>query len=101
MHVRYPWQAYEFEIQPFEEYNKGGVGQWAPVNGGYAKNDENEAQGASPLITATGLSSSTSYRFRVHTRHNHGVSRVSGISEVFTTGNLYFVRHSCRLLDGN
>lgn len=85
--ARHTPQAYDFEIQPFEESYTGDTGQWTPVSRGYTDNEEFETHDSSPLVTATGLSPSTSYRFRVRARHNHGISLVSGISEVFTTGN--------------
>lgn len=39
-----------------------------------------------PLVTATELSPSSSYRFRVRARYSNGLSLVSGVSELFTTG---------------
>lgn len=88
MNARHTPQAYDFEIQPFEDSSRGDTRQWVPVSRGYTDEEEAEAQDSSPLVTVTGLLPSTSYRFRVRVRHNNGISPVSDISEVFTTGNL-------------
>lgn len=84
-------QAFEFEIQPYDERNRGDTSQWTPVTRSAtdAEKEENGALDLSPLATATGLSPSTSYRFRVSGRYAHGIQTVSGISEVFTTGKLF------------
>lgn len=96
----YSTQAYEFEIQPYEEGNRGDTSRWTPVIRSSATDAENEGNGtlglSSPLVTATGLSPSTSYRFRVSGRHARGITMVSGISEVFTTGKGFFVLGYCR-----
>eukprot|EP00903_Cladosiphon_okamuranus_P009839 g9351.t2 len=78
-------EAYDFEIQPFEEGDRGDTGQWTSVSRQYIENQEFEPRDSSPLVTATGLSPATGYRFRVRARHNQEISLVSGISEVFTT----------------
>lgn len=90
MNPRHIPQAYDFEIQPFEESDRGDTGQWAPVSRENIENEQSETRDSSPLVTATGLSPSTSYRFRARARHSHGNSLVSGISEVFATGNERF-----------
>lgn len=88
-HVFFP-KAYELEIQPYEEGVGGATSLWAPVvqSDTGAENDDNRGRGASPLVTAAGLSPSTSYRFRVSGRNAHGARAVSGVSEVFTTGEV-------------
>lgn len=83
-------QAYEFEIQPYEEGKRGDTTLWTPVipSATDSQNEEKGALNLSPFVTATGLSPSTSYRFRVGERYAHGERTVSGISEVFTTGEV-------------
>jgi len=85
-------QAYEFEIQPYDEEEggvRGDTGRWTPVIRGDAGNEDGRVPlGLSPLATATGLSPSTGYRFRVRLRDARGTGPVSGVSEVFTTGRL-------------
>ncbi len=87
-------QGYEFEIQPHEEEEggvRGDTGRWTPVTleGGAQNEDGRGPLSLSPLATATGLSPSTGYRFRVRARHARGIGPVSGVSEVFTTGGFF------------
>lgn len=81
-------QAYEFEIQPYEEDGyRGDAALWTPVL--QKASDFEQGTGPidpSPLITATELSPSTTYRFRVRAWLADGVSTVSDVSEMFTTG---------------
>ncbi|CAM9278509.1 unnamed protein product, partial [Hapterophycus canaliculatus] len=80
--------AYEFEIQTYEEDgNRGDSTLWTPVLQNSHDFDEDVgAMDPSPIMTATNLSPSSSYRFRVRVRHAGGVSPVSDISEMFRTG---------------
>ncbi|CAM9161625.1 unnamed protein product [Ectocarpus fasciculatus] len=76
-------EAYEFEIQRHEDDRfRGDTTRWVPV----VPNADDSRDAAVPLVTATELSPSSSYRFRVRARHSNGLSLVSGVSELFTTG---------------
>lgn len=81
-------QGYEFEIQQHEDGgNRGDAALWTPVLRKLAISEEREGPvDLSPLVTATELSPSTSYRLRVRARHADGVSPTSDASEIFTTG---------------
>lgn len=76
-------QAYEFEVQRHEDDGyRGDTTRWIPV----LTHADDNSDAAVPLATATELSPSSSYHFRVRARHSNGLSLVSGVSEPFTTG---------------
>lgn len=83
-----PSQAYEFDIQPYDESDQGDTSQWISVV------RDTDYVGPRDVIVATGLSPSSRYRFRVRARHGDQLSPVSAISEVFTTGEGLIVVHS-------
>lgn len=64
----------------------GDTSLWTPVGRDAKDGEPNEALGASPVVTVTGLLPSSSYRFRVSARNGYGLSPVSVISDAFTTG---------------
>lgn len=71
---------------------RGDTERWTPVarESGAESEDGRAPLGLSPLATATGLSPSTGYRFRVRARGARGiVGPVSDVSEVFTTGGFF------------
>lgn len=75
-------QAYEFDIQPYDESDQGDTSEWTSVV------RDADRVGPRELVIATGLSPSSRYIFRVRARHGDQLSPVSAISEVFTTGEL-------------
>ncbi|CAM9246405.1 unnamed protein product [Ectocarpus sp. 6 AP-2014] len=76
-------EAYEFEVQRQEDDGyRGDTTRWIPVS----THADDNSDAAVPLTTATELSPSSSYRFRVRARHSNGLSLLSGHTTPIATG---------------